>query len=68
MRRSLDKMYPLSIVNQIKLDSLEFERKLGSDINFISMIENGLIVVVGESEGELLYESSKSGMCAVGIS
>jgi hypothetical protein len=68
MLKSLDSMYPLSIVNKIKLDSLEFERKLGAGIDFISMIENGLIQVVGEKEGELLYESTKSGMCAVGVS
>lgn len=56
-RKVLSEMFPLEIVNQIKVDSNDLEATHGVDL--VNKVETGEILVIGCTfEGDLLYRAA----------
>jgi len=60
-RQTLEAMFPISIVNQIKVDGNEFASTL-TGVEFRDLIERGLINVVGSRGDKLMYELTPVGL------
>ena len=65
MRRDINEMYPLEIVNMVKRDSNEMEATVGVDL--LKLIEEGYIEVVGMMDEKLLYQAVATGEMGVGF-
>jgi hypothetical protein len=58
----IEEMFDNETVNKIKRDSNAYDHALRADCEFINMIENGLVKVVGvNSKGEVEYSLSEEG-------
>lgn len=57
--KTIEELFDNETVNKIKIDSNKFEAHGLPDLR--SLIERGLIDVVGERNGELLYSTSAKG-------
>jgi hypothetical protein len=56
MRKSIDEIFPRDVANRIKMDSNDMELRLGIDL--IKLLEEGAIMVIGEMDGQILYQAT----------